>query len=135
MFGFTKYEKNEIVPKADAIREELIWLMTHNDEFIDSIGGSGTDSKIKIETKFEIWLNHLKQLLGSSKKEPRLFKSSLKKNLFDNNSVCAYCEQEILTPEDAEVDHVEHYWRGGKTIPSNARLLHRYCNRKRGGSD
>jgi hypothetical protein len=35
--------------------------------------------------------------------------------------------------DDTEVDHIEHYWRGGKTIPENARLTHRYCNRVRGG--
>ncbi len=28
---------------------------------------------------------------------------------------------------------IEHYWRGGKTIPSNARLAHRFCSRQRGG--
>ena len=135
MFGFTQYEKNEIIPKADIIREELIWLMTHDDVFIDSISGSGTDAKIKVEQKFEIWLNRLKDLLGTSTKESRSFSSSIKQSLFENDNSCKYCEQQILSIDDAEVDHIEHYWRGGKTIPSNARLLHRYCNRKRGGSD
>ncbi len=135
MFGFTRYEKNEIIPKADAIREELLWLMTHDDVFINSIGGSGTDAKIKTEQKFEIWLQHLKNLLGTSTKESRSFSSSIKQSLFETDSSCKYCEQQILSIDDAEVDHIEHYWRGGKTIPSNARLLHRYCNRKRGGSD
>lgn len=135
MFGFTKYEKSEIIPKADAIREELLWLMTRNDEFIDSISGSGTDSPAKVELKFEIWLNCLKDLLGTSKKEPRSFSASIKHGLFENNKSCAFCDQQIMSLDDAEVDHIEHYWRGGKTIPSNARLLHRYCNRKRGGSD
>ncbi len=135
MFGFTRYEKSEIIPKADAIREELLWLMTRNDEFIDSISGSGTDSPAKVELKFEIWLNCLKDLLGTSKKEPRSFSASIKHVLYENNKSCAYCDQQIISPDDAEVDHIEHYWRGGKTIPSNARLLHRYCNRTRGGSD
>lgn len=135
MFGFTRYEKNEIMPNADAIREELLWLMTYNDEFIDSISGSGTDAKVKVELKFEIWLNCLKDLLGTSKKEPRLFSSSIKQSLFEKSDSCKYCGQQILSTDDAEVDHIEHYWRGGETIPSNARLLHRYCNRKRGGSN
>jgi HNH endonuclease len=30
--------------------------------------------------------------------------------------------------DDAAVDHIEQYWRGGKTILENARLAHRYCN-------
>jgi len=33
--------------------------------------------------------------------------------------------------DDAAVDHIEQYWLGGKTIPENARLAHRYCNMAR----
>ena len=29
---------------------------------------------------------------------------------------------------DSAVDHIEQYWMGGKTIPENARLTHRFCN-------
>ncbi|WP_367997209.1 HNH endonuclease [Planktothrix pseudagardhii] len=32
---------------------------------------------------------------------------------------------------DAALDHEKHYWRGGKTIPDNARLVHRQCNLQR----
>ena len=35
----------------------------------------------------------------------------------------------------AAVDHIEQYWRGGKTIPENARLTHRYCNMARPRND
>jgi 5-methylcytosine-specific restriction endonuclease McrA len=41
----------------------------------------------------------------------------------------------VAKRSDADIDHIKHYWRGGKTIPENARLTHRYCNRKRGGRD
>jgi len=33
------------------------------------------------------------------------------------------------------VDHIEMYWKGGKTIPENARLTHRYCNWARSKKD
>jgi hypothetical protein len=52
-----------------------------------------------------------------------------------NDPTCLICQQKIQTIDDAEIDHVEHYWRGGETISSNARLTHRFCNRSRGGGD
>lgn len=27
------------------------------------------------------------------------------------------CKQQIESVDDAEIDHIEFYWRGGKTIP------------------
>ena len=70
-----------------------------------------------------------------SNKEPRTFSLSLKKQLYETDPTCKICEQRIHDIDDAEVDHIQHYWRGGKTIPENARLTHRFCNRVRGGRD
>lgn len=134
MFGFTQYERNQVIPLADAVREELIWLMTHDREFIDSILIS-TSSKDKVYTRFERWIHSLKQVLGVPKSEGRNFSASLKEQLYGSNPACAICGQRIHTVDDSEVDHIEFYWHGGKTIPSNARLVHRYCNRARGGRD
>jgi len=132
MYGFTDYEKQQIYPKIDSIREELIWLMTHDQGFIDSITIS-TNDKSKVLERFEKWLRSLRQIVGYPAKEPRAFSSEIKKDLYNTNSSCRICNQEIKFLDDAEVDHVDFYWRGGKTIPSNARLVHRFCNRKRGG--
>lgn len=136
MFGFTQYEKNQVVGLTDSIREELIWLMTHDKEFIDSILIS-TSSRDKVYARFEKWIHSLKEVLGTPTKIKRNFTLSLKEQLFKANPTCALpsCNQRIHTVDDAEVDHIEFYWRGGKTIPSNARLVHRYCNRARGGRD
>jgi len=136
MFGFSQYEKSQIMKKKDIIKEELFNLMTHDNDFINSIAHQ-TDKKENVQIKFEKWLQCLRDIIGYSGKEPRAFSYELKQKLFKKNPICAYgkCKQEIVSINDAEVDHIEHYWRGGKTIPSNARLLHRYCNRKRGGSD
>jgi len=136
MFGFSQYEKSQIMKKKDIIKEELFNLMTHDNDFINSIAHQ-TDKKENVQIKFEKWLQCLRDIIGYSGKEPRAFSFELKQKLFKKNPICAYgkCKQEIVSINDAEVDHIEHYWRGGKTIPSNARLLHRYCNRKRGGSD
>lgn len=130
MFGFTQYDKNQIVPFADSVREELLWLMTHDSEFIDSIL-IGTSGKDKVFIRFEKWIHSLKEILGAPKTEKRIFSLSIKEQLFNTNHYCAICNQTIYTIDDSEVDHVKFYWRGGKTILPNARLVHRYCNRAR----
>jgi hypothetical protein len=134
MYGFTDYEKNQIYPKIDAIKEELIWLMTHNQGFIDSITIS-TNDKSKVLERFEKWMRALRDIVGYPVKEPRTYSFSVKKNLYDTNNRCSICEQEIRFLDDSEVDYVDFYWRGGKTIPANAQLVHRFCNRQRGGRD
>jgi hypothetical protein len=134
MYGFTDYDKHQIIPKSDAVREELIWLMTHDQEFIDSVM-IGTSDKSRILTRFEKWLRSLREIVGYPEAEPRSFSSQLKKDLFNSNNTCAICNQEIKLIDDAEVDHIDFYWRGGRTIPSNARLVHRFCNRYRGARE
>ena len=37
MFEFSRYEKREIMRRADSIREALIWLMTYNEDFLNCI--------------------------------------------------------------------------------------------------
>lgn len=132
MWGFTRYQKNQVIPHADALREELVWLTGNNQEFSDAITYSTNDRK-NVEIRFKKWLDSLEVILGWPSSEPRGFSWSLKKELYDQNPVCAICQQKIMVLDDAELDHIEFYWRGGKTIPENARLVHRYCNRARGG--
>jgi len=97
MWGFANYEKSQIIPNADAIREELISLMSSNQDFIDSImiQTSGTE---QVQKRFEIWKNSLKNIIGYiGKKEPRSFTLSLKKELFEFNNSCTICGQTIHT--------------------------------------
>jgi hypothetical protein len=59
----------------------------------------------------------------------------LKETLFQNNNTCAICSQKIQGIDDSAIDHIKQYWTGGKTIPENARLTHRYCNWARSRKD
>lgn len=131
LYGFTEYEQNQVMPYKDSLKEELLWLMTNDDEFVGSISGAGTGSKIKFAKKMEIWLLSLKNIIGSPRIEPRCFSWEIKKQLWEGNPVCLICGQQIESLVDAEVDHIDFYWRGGKSIPENARLTHRFCNRSR----
>jgi len=135
MYGFINYSKNQIMPFADLLREELLNLQIHNDEFIDSVTGSGTNSKEKTQIKIDIWKNNLKGVLGYPINEPRGFSKNLKISLFEQNNTCKICNQKILSVEDCEIDHITCYWKGGKTIPDNAQLTHRICNRIKSGND
>lgn len=134
MNSFADKDKNQIMANLDAIREALIVLMTENQEFIEAIELS--TSSIKMVTKrFDIWRFTLDNILANSNKQPRCFSKALKKVLYDTNPTCEICNQHIESVDDAAVDHIEQYWLGGKTIPENARLTHRYCNWARSKND
>jgi len=134
MDGFARREKNLTMRNLDSIREALIDIMTSDQQFIDSIELS-TSSTHAVHMRFTKWQNILDSILGLTKKEPRYFSSKIKEELFEANPSCAICNQRILNIDDATVDHIEQYWTGGKTIPENARLTHRYCNNARSRND
>jgi hypothetical protein len=130
MYSFAREDKNKVFQNLDRIREALIELMTKDQEFIDSIELS-TSSKKAVTTRFDKWRFTLQTILGIGAKEPRCFTLQLKQELFNRNNTCAICGNKIHNIDDAAVDHIEQYWTGGKTIPDNARLTHRYCNNAR----
>jgi hypothetical protein len=135
MYWFTPYKENEIIPFSDLIREEMQNLQLYDHEFINCLTGSGTNSPRKIKIKFDIWGKAIKGILNYPVNNPRAFSYKLKEELFEKDKTCQLCGQRINSIDDAEVDHIHCYWEGGKTIPENARLTHRICNRKRGGNN
>ena len=48
------YEKNQIVPNAYVVKEELIHLMSNNQEFIDPIMIQTSNTE-QLQKRFEIW--------------------------------------------------------------------------------
>ena len=65
----------------------------------------------------------------------RNFSRNIKEELWHEGYVCPYCSNIILNIDDAEVDHIEAFSSGGKTIKENAQLLHRHCNREKHDKD
>lgn len=131
MFGFTRKSKAQFWPHLESMRESLIDLMATDRRFQDSIT-SGTSDPKRVHYRFSTWLDRLDQLV-TDEPQARSFSRELKMALFRAGSLCSLCGQEIHDVDDAHVHHVEHYWRGGKTIPENAALAHRYCNLREGG--
>jgi hypothetical protein len=130
MYSFAKEDKNRVYQNLDSVREALIDLMVSDSEFIDSIELS--TSSIKAVTKrFDKWRARLDEILETTRKEPRCFSSDLKEKMYNENSTCSICNQKIQGIDDAALDHKKQYWAGGKTVPENARLTHRYCNEAR----
>jgi hypothetical protein len=127
MYTFAREDKNIVYQHLDSIREALIYLMTENQEFIDAIELS-TSSLQAVTKRFDLWRLTLQDILGIGKKEPRCFSTQLKEALFNADNACAICGQRIQEIDDSAIDHIKQYWTGGKTIPENARLVHRYCN-------
>jgi hypothetical protein len=127
MWVFSREDKNIIYQNMDSIREELIYLMTNDKDFIDSIELS-TSSVQAVKTRFRKFEVAMENVIGIAQREPRCFSLKLKQEYYDNDPTCSICNQRIHNIDDSALDHIEQYWVGGKTIPENARLTHRYCN-------
>lgn len=130
MYSFAQEDKNNVYQNLDRIREALIDLMTDDQEFIDAIELS-TSSVKAVTTRFDKWRLTLQMIIGVGVKEPRCFTYALKEKLYQNDNTCTICGNQIKSIDDAAIDHIKQYWTGGKTIPENARLTHRYCNNAR----
>lgn len=134
MWSFSNRDKNQVMANLDAIREALIVLMTTDSEFIEAIELS-TSSKKMVMRRFDKWRMVLDEVLAETSKQSRVFSRELKEQLYAQDATCQICSQRIVDVDDAAVDHIEQYWLGGKTIPENARLTHRYCNWARSRKD
>ncbi|KUO63252.1 MAG: hypothetical protein APF84_01800 [Gracilibacter sp. BRH_c7a] len=131
MCGFLHFDKHQIIQKSDKIREALIELMSYNDEFIASIEIKTSDRN-SVKKRFKIWSETLDNILDDTYKQNRTFSYAIKKTLFQSDTTCKICGQQILMIDDAEVDHIVPYSKGGDTTIVNAQISHRYCNRSKG---
>ena len=130
IYSFAREDKNTVYQNLERIREALIDLMTTDQIFIESIELS-TSSVKAVTNRFDKWRMALQSILGIGNTEPRCFTYQLKQELYLSNDMCAICGNKIRNIDDSAVDHIQQYWTGGKTIPDNARLTHRYCNNAR----
>jgi hypothetical protein len=130
MVGLLHLDKNMIYRNLDAIREAVIYLVTEDERFVDTIE-KWTSMGDQIRKKFGIFNATIDVIVKNDNAQARCFSHEFKERLFKLDKTCAICGQQIYSLEDAAVDHIDQYWLGGKTIPENARLAHRYCNSSR----
>jgi hypothetical protein len=128
MVGFVNYTKNDVLAKADLIREGLLDLMINNQQFRELLIWQTSDTD-KLKKRFRIYMDMLETIIGDPSYSQRNFPFSVKQELFNANPFCAISGQKILAIEDSEVDHIIPYSKGGKTEINNAQLVLRYFNR------
>lgn len=73
----------------------------------------------------------VQDILTNTILEPRFFSYSFRRQLFDADPTCKLCNNQIHDFNDAAVDHIHPYSKGGKTQPVNAQLAHRSCNARK----
>ena len=133
--SFARYDIGQITRAADLIYEDYLDLIASDPQWVDYVRRA-TSERTRLRYVFDTWASRLQATMASSPPNDsrRVFSRQLKKEMFDQNSACSLCGQEIKLLNDAALDHAKHYWRGGETVPENARLAHRHCNSARGGN-
>lgn len=133
--SFAKYDIGQITRSADRIYEEYIDMISTDDRWVDYVRRATTEPT-RLTYVFNTWTERLSEVMKyyPPNDEQRVFSKNLKREMFSQSNTCLLCNQEIKLLDDAALDHVKHYWRGGATVPENARLAHRRCNLSRGGN-
>ena len=132
--SFSSYSLGQVARNADSIYEEYLDLVTSDTKWVDFVQRTTADST-RLKYVFETWARRLAAVMESTpaNDSKRVFSRELKREIYEQGRTCSLCAQEIRLFDDAVLDHETHYWRGGRTVPENARLAHRYCNASKGG--
>lgn len=130
LWGFNRHKSGLVVKNADALREAAIALMS-NPEFSDLISHTISEKR-RVERRFLMWQFMIDAVLEGQAQGRRLFTLANKEAAFKKDPTCAICGQKIHSIDDAHMDHVLPYSKGGATTQANAALTHRYCNMAKG---
>ena len=134
--GFSMFNNHDLMSYSDSIRESIN-NMKMNDEEYQEYTYAATGSKARVIGRIIKVYELLSNIIGKKGDYgvERNFSRNIKEELWHEGYVCPYCNNIILNIDDAEVDHIEAFSSGGKTIKENAQLLHRHCNREKHDSD
>lgn len=130
------FDNHDLILHADEIRKQVLEIRKNNVEYQD-FTYAATGSKNRVIGRITMIYNIISSIIGKSSDGDvkRLFTYDDKELLWHDNYICSYCGQQILSIDDAEVDHVKPFSKGGKTEISNAQLLHRHCNREKNSAE
>lgn len=132
MVSFANHDVGQLMRSRERIFEEYLDLVQTDPKWVEYVTNH-TGDYTRIEYAFSAWKDRLKEAVKEeAPNDPqRCFSYALKKEMFEQNNFCEICDQHISHINDAAMDHHRHWWRGGRTVPENARLVHRYCNATR----
>ena len=128
---FSFFSNHDLMAYADEIRTSIEDLKMNDSEYRENTYVS-TGSRKRVLARILTVYNLLTKITGSyGSDDSRTFSDSVKNELFHPGYICSWCNNEILSIDDAEVDHIIPFSQGGKTDITNAQLLHRHCNREK----
>lgn len=134
MVAFSFFEKNQLMRHADEIRKEIIRIRTEDDNY-RAYTESSSSTRAAVVGRITYIYNAINSVMTEEDKNTkRIFDEEIKQKLWHDGYVCKYCGNKILSFDDAEVDHILPYSKGGQTAFENAQLLHRICNRQKSAS-
>lgn len=133
--AFSFFNSHDLIAHADQIRKEIEEIKMKDQEYQDYTYAA-TGSKDRVVGRIMKIRTLLSNILGKNTdiSGPRIFDADVKEALWHEGYICPYCNQTIIDKEDAEIDHIIPFSKGGKTDISNAQLLHRHCNREKNNS-
>lgn len=130
VIAFSHFDSHDLMVHADAIREKINEMKTSNETYQDYTYAA-TGSKSRVIWRITMIDSVIRNIIWE--KNPaewwRSFSLEDKKSLWYEWYICPYCNQQILSIDDAEVDHIIPYSKWWTTTFDNAQLLHRHCNR------
>lgn len=129
---FSFFNNHDLMAHADEIRKAIEDLKLNNEEYRENTYVA-TGSRKRVLGRILTVYNLLIKITGSygNDDSTRIFSDNIKKELFHSGYICSWCNNKILSIDDAEIDHTTPFSQGGKTIIENAQLLHRHCNREK----
>lgn len=118
---------------AEQIRELFLYAILSDQEIKDAISRR-TGSSLQTKIRFSKFSGLVEQILKGIVTEPRFFDYEYRLSLWDTSHTCKICNNEIHAFDDCTVDHIIPYTKGGKTVPENSQLAHRFCNARKNDS-
>ena len=130
------FDNHDLMVHADEIRSQVNEIKKNNATYQDYTYAA-TGSKNRVVGRIMMVYNIIAQIVGKASDGgvARTFSNDVKEQLWHDGYICPYCNQTILSIEDAEVDHILAFSNGGETDISNAQLLHRHCNREKNANN
>ena len=123
LWGFVTYDQEaDILPRSTMIKEALMQLMTHDNDFIDTLE-QGTSDKKKVTKRFEKWQNELKTIL---KTPASPFMNQITRK-YKEDPTCSVCNETIASLDNVEITGIAKYWLEDE-LPSDIHLSHRGCD-------
>lgn len=133
--AFSQFNSNDLMQHADEIRKKIIDIKANDTKYQDYTYAA-TWSKDRVIWRIMLIYNTIKDIVWKNADcwNIRIYDKSVKDKLWCSWYICKHCWQEILSIDDAEIDHIKPYSLGWTTTIDNAQLLHKHCNREKSNS-